>query len=708
MFGSSQKIELLGESEFYEKLARDVDTVVTGRLQKDSDEDYLRNLAPNIVEWVTGVDYWNVPSTFQYWRQYQVLRDLFNLRCPICNSQNPADIDCWNKSRLSLEAETLLVWDDGAFDFVCPKCRNTQRDFFDDGLMVPYNETIILAGMRSGKSYLGAHIGGYIEHVNSALAVRGKHTLQRLLQQERSEWFEVTFAASTAEQAENTIYAKYREMRNNSPWMNRYVNWVQNQEKKQISGGRDLWKYKQLEAVVEDGWAQVRYNRIASESGGVAGRTRMLASIDEWARLIDSMSTRSALELYRVLNQSLKTVRGAQRENSLPRFWGWMINVTSPLSQDDPAMQTYRKAREGRLKRAYSWKGATWEFNPKLPRAEFDDEYDRDPVGAERDFGANPPNAETPFVNDPLRYWRSIDWDREPLATFDYRRFEDVTGRKYMAADLDFCKLDSNNKYYIFIDAGVSWDAFGLVIAHPEWRDATGNESDFERDMKKKGYVRRGGFYTGGTQPTGIPIRNHDKSLITVYDAVMRIVPDASHEIWFESIVKIVGDLKKRIKIAALVADHWGSDSTIQQIRTMGINAYKHALKTDHFMYYLQNSYNGRTIHLPPLPEDLINISETGQLELGRNQEEMAPQSVALVEVLKLTRSEDLRKIYNPNKGKMRGRDSDDLARCIIGAHFIVHDSVYDRTADQKGKREKKKRQAALSSGGTVARGRTW
>jgi hypothetical protein len=58
-----------------------------------------------------------------------------------------------------------------------------------------------------------------------------------------------------------------------------------------------------------------------------------------------------------------------------------------------------------------------------------------------------------------------------------------------------------------------------------------------------------------------------------------------------------------------------------------------------------------------------------------------------------LSRSADLRKFTNPLKGTIRGRDSDDVARCIVGAHYVVQDTIVDELANTKKKRNIRKRQ---------------
>lgn len=684
----------------------------------DATVKYLSQPAPNIIEWVTGLNYWNVPSTFEHVRQYQILRDVFMLRCPICNSTRLSDIDCWGKSRMQLESEVLLTWKAEYGEFVCPKCGTTQYELINDGFFPKYNEMIVLAGMRSGKSFLGAHVGGYFEHMLITWGMQGKGSIQRFLRQEKSEWFEVTFAASTATQAQQTIYAKYREMRGNSPWLNKYVQWVTEAEKHQSSVGKDKWKYKSNDDAILDGWLQVRFNRIASDSAGVAGKTRIMASIDEWARLINSDSTRSALELYRVMNQSLKTVRASVSLNHLPPFLGLMINVTSPVAQDDPAMVTYNAARDGVLKQCYGWKGATWEFNPFMPRSEFDEEYRKDPVGAERDFGSNPPLAATPYIDDPQRLWNCIDWDQRPLVQYAYEQRTDPTGMKYVSAMVEDCRVDPIHNYYVFADAGVRWDAFSLVIARPEYVASTvlGDEAfsggtvrsaileAHDRDIPsgmiaipQKDLIPMGGSMADAQQVyvdwerqrienrsgkvKGAVDARFGEMLVTKIVSAFRIVPTIDREIWFESILDIMNTLRQRLKIVSFGCDNWNSVSTIQSIRNMGIPATEVTLRMDDFMEFKNLAYNRRISMLPPASTDKVDLLSNGTLTIGVPQVNLSGEGVALVELLKLSRSEDLKRVFNERKGNVRGQDSDDVARCVIGVNKLLQSSVVDPKA---------------------------
>ena len=79
---------------------------------------------------------------------------------------------------------------------------------------------------------------------------------------------------------------------------------------------------------------------------------------------------------------------------------------------------------------------------------------------------------------------------------------------------------------------------------------------------------------------------------------------------------------------------------------------------------------------LPPADTDMFKLAESGTLLIGKEEELMSGEGVGILEMLKLERTPDLRKIVAPEKGSVRGRNSDDIARCMVGANVIVKDSV--------------------------------
>jgi hypothetical protein len=607
-------------------------------------------------------------------------------------------------------------------------------EFIQDGILVSWSELILIVGMRGGKSFAGAHVGGYLEHMAAALGIEKPGTLQQMLGQEKSEWFEINFAASTEKQAEKTIYMKYRQMRRSSPWLNRYMNWVKEKEQQQI-GVRDPWKYSVSQDEIKDGYLQLSINRVPSDSSGIAGATRLGAFLDEWARLIDAEGPRSASELYRVLNAGLRTVRTAVTLNKgIPFFFGMMAAITSTVADDDPAMQALEKAVNGVTKRTFPMHKATWEFNPFQPREAFDEEYERDPVAAERDFGANPPAAITPFITDIGRFWKAIDWNKKPIASFGITHPTDARGREYVGVNLEHCELDHVNKYTIFGDAGLSVDTFSLACGHPVWiplesiaEGLDGEPLDVESFVDTSGRIPppnvggvvwpeqlgtvlrpdRGGdraiiqklqyerarmLQHGVSTPITGPTYPHtNEVLCTAVDFCVRIIPEPGRNVWFDSILDLVKGLSTQIKLQTACFDRWNSVSTIQSIRDMGIESYSVTLNMNDFLQFRNMTYNGRVFLLPPDEEDKVYLRD-GKLKIMKNQELMSPHGVAVVELLKLSRSKDLKKVYNVNKGKVRGRDSDDIARCIMGLHTVIQGSEVDKAGNIQRKREIRER----------------
>ena len=109
---------------FLDDLSKSIDQKLSGVGFADKETTYLSKFAPNAIEFVTSSNYWGATATYDYPVQYQIIRDLFNLRCPNdgCNDQSPSAKLCFGKSRETLQAENLLVWTDADNDFKCPKC----------------------------------------------------------------------------------------------------------------------------------------------------------------------------------------------------------------------------------------------------------------------------------------------------------------------------------------------------------------------------------------------------------------------------------------------------------------------------------------------------------------------------------------------------------------------------------------------------------
>lgn len=618
----------------FEGLFDTVRDAIQGNLVvRDEERAALAEPAPNVIEWITGKEWCNVPTTYKFTRQYQIVRDFFQLRCPLCNPGGPIFMqdqidrghpgDCWKKGREWMESEALLVWSKEYDDDVCPKCGTTRTELREDDLVRAYNTLHCVVGMRSGKSVMAGLITTYVEHRLLTLSLCEHDGIQGYLGMPTAEQLEMTLLASTDAQSQDTIWAKYRNYREIAPWFQRYVPWVKSQEKLQHTPlGMKRWEYKESDKKFWNGHCKLLINSMNSNSDGLVGKTRVLSGADEIGRMKNTTSTQSASEIYRGLEASLRTVRTRAKDNVLLPWMGMMLSVTSPMEDQDKSMELLRIGQSQRVKGMIAFHYATWDFNPFEPRENFDDEFEKDPVAAQRNFGADPPKAAFPLIHDPERFERNGIGEQEPTATFVHIHHEDSTGQQYVGIKLEKCDLlhgltkggrQRVSPRVIAFDAGKNFDAFAGACAHAEW-----DEDD------------------DGT-----------RRLITVYDWIIRVLtPSRKVEVYFESVLDLVKDLKKRQPIMRVEFDRWQSLQMIQNIRQIGIFAEQAPVTDADFHAFAADALIGRVQLLAPDPEDV-----------EREPPEKSPAGTVIYELEHLERDPKNDKVSNPRKGARRGWD---------------------------------------------------
>lgn len=128
------------------------------KVQKDLDFEYFTTPAPNAIEWGVREEFLGVETMWHHTRQYQIIRDFFQLRCPLssCNEQSVDARDCWGKSQQYLESENLLAWSSKYGEDVCPSCRSTRSELTADGLINLNTQCHVIAGMRT--TYISTHL----------------------------------------------------------------------------------------------------------------------------------------------------------------------------------------------------------------------------------------------------------------------------------------------------------------------------------------------------------------------------------------------------------------------------------------------------------------------------------------------------------------------------------------------------------------------
>lgn len=630
----------------------------------DHEKSYLVQRAPNVIEWITQKRFCNQPSIYKHWGAYSLVKEFFELRCPVCNSgSNAVPRDPWGLSRQVLESEVLMVWTPRHEDESCPKCGTTRSEFVEEGLFKSYRMLDAIIGQRSGKSSTLALVATYIEHVVLTIAHGYDGGLQGYFGMPKGEPLHITCVASTDTQAKETIWAKFRNYRASAPWFQRYVPWVKSQERiQQTPEGMQRWEYTESDKTIKNEMIGLYLDSLNSNSNGLAGRTRIAALIDEICRMEQTESSKSAQEVYRTMDASCQTVQGLVDQHGLVHWLGMIASISSPISEDDYGMQLLRVAEV--VPRMFAVHKSTWDFNPWLPYESFADMLKKDYVGTMRNFGAKPPGAANPLIDRPKDFIASaVDPELKPTATFDVYNRSDNLGRTYVAVRLDRADLILGGEpRFIAADAGKNFDAFSVACAHGE--------------------------------------EDEDGNVVTVFDWIIRLLTtQKGQEVYFESIYQLLADLDKSYVIKQVEFDHWNSTTIVQRIRTdLNIFAEEAATTNEHFIQFMRDAYSGQIRLLPEMPNDA-----------ALDPPYKSPQGAAIYELLHLERDPKNDKVFNSKKGLRKGWDSDDTARVLVHAHRLVQDQGYTRLQDDVSRRARRKRaEASIAEWSAGGRGQVF
>lgn len=651
---SSPFAERKRESDLLSKLYKSVELAAS----LDEEKDYLCQRAPNAIEWAVRKEFCNQPTLYKFWGAYKLIRDFFELRCPNCNDDVP--YEPWGLSQAALESEVLLVWSAKDEDDACPKCHTVRSEFIDEGFFHGYRVLAAEIGQRAGKSTTLALVGTYIEHVLLTVAHTFPDGLPGYFGTAKGEPFDMSFVASNEDQSKDTIWAKYRGHRSNSPWFQRYVPWVKLQEKAQDTpDGMRKWEYVENDKSIRNELIGLNINSLNSNSHGQRGRTRIFSAIDEISHMHQTDGGGSAQEVYRAMNNSCQTVRIAAERFGLIGWMGMIASISSPVSVDDYGMQLLQIAAHD--PQMYTLHSSTWDFNPTITRATLEPEFKKDPIGAMRDFGARPPLAASPLIDRPKEFVSSaVEPELRPTAIISSYSFKDDLGRSYVGARLDHADLMLRAPpRFIAVDAGKNFDAFAVACAHGEMND--------------------------------------DGNIETVYDWVVRLITvEKNQEVYFESIYNLLDEMRQYCQISRVEFDHWQSTHIIQKIRTeLGLYAEPERGRDEDFIRFMRDAYTGLVRLLPELPADAT-----------LDPAQKSAQGAAIYELLKLERDPKTDKIFNSRKGLRKGFDSDDTARVIVNVHRLVQDQGFTERQDDTGRQARKKRsQVALAEWSAQSRG---
>lgn len=514
----------------------------------------------NIIHFVTDPEGLNLPTLWNFNRQYQYIRDFYSLMCPQCNTPGPnpeMPFDTWGKSPGELQEDVLFERNE-AGHFECPKCGLLQSQAH-----IPnYKELIGVCGMRSGKTVLAAQILLYELHCDLLL-----DNPQKIWGLAPGQEVYYTVATTKGEQAKDTIFAAVDGLFSNSPWYIKYTAALKNSAVQQ-SVPVDRVYVKNL-TEIRFLHKQLFIDLTGSNSAGIAGKTRKVCVVDEVARFTETDSRMGVDAVYDTLKASLLT---------LSRYGSKMICISSPLFKIDKIMRLKEESEKsieesrkaGNLPSILIFHHSTWDFNPQIKFEDpfIQEEFRKNPTAAKRDFGADPPGALDPWIEEHY-IDECVDIDHPCLVhTREYIHSLIVKGKQttMIAKDIDSMVLDVPTTSHIAIacDPGHRMDSFGMILAYVRpVRTARGIEEH---------------LFVG-----------------SVLDWVPKEKPRI--EVDFRNVLDCIYRFKKHWILDKVVYDQWQSVLQIQDLQASGVDAEKIPLKKEDWDMLAALFYN-RQIHL--------------------------------------------------------------------------------------------------------------
>lgn len=535
-------VERLGDA-IRERRAKGVTTIVIDHAQ------FKR--FKNIIHFATDPEGLGVSSLWEYTRQYQYLRDFYSLTCPQCNMIGPNPLmpyDTWGKDPQQLQDEVLFEQSEAGV-YACGKCGLLQKD----ANLPNYSEMIGCCGMRSGKTMLAAMI--LLWEIHSDLMLDDPQRTWGIMPGQEVYY---TCATTKAEQAKDTIFAAIDGIFENSQWFTRY-----NQALKQYAEDLDV----PFDKIFVKNLSEIRYlhkqlfiDNTGTNSAGIAGKTRKIVVIDEIARFVQTDSRLGVDLVYDTLKASLLT---------LAIYRSKMICISSPMIKTDKIMRLLDDAKKEKNPTTLRFHHPTWDFNPKLPKDHpwIVEQFEKNPRSAKRDFGADPPGAENPWLEDEWRIDEAVD--PNIAALFRTRTKTNALIVKGVRTDtigkeITFKDIVTTKHIVIACDPGYRKDSFGMIAAYLKpIRTARGIEEH---------------MFVGAAEAWE-PSKN------------------PRLEVDFRNVITTIKELAKWWIVDKVTYDQWSSPPQIQELMSKGIDAERISLKKEDWEALATLFYN-RQIHL--------------------------------------------------------------------------------------------------------------
>lgn len=384
---------------------------------------------------------------------------LFAEYCPDCSDVDWMENEVRAKDSLDTFVRKVALLEHGK----CPHCGKTRLHFFKRRSLAPYWELSLCAGQRSGKSALFGMMASYLTH--RMIKLERPNEVLGLL---KANVLQGTFVALTFAQAKDTLWEPFYGHLLEAPWFQQYHSMLDSVQ--QRHGEDEIYKLK-------DTFVYYRHRRIQVYPAGpdkrvLRGRTRFVGGIDELGWFQNGAEAAknikmNANEVYIALERSLLTVRSKATTVVRGGFYnvpfGYFINISSPSSSRDKIMELVRKSQGST--RLMGLQLPTWKMNPHVPKSALAEEFRKDPEAAMRDYGAQPPLTNSPFISSHERVEACLSKKPHVLQI----AYKTIRSRDKSTTEIyaELNKMRAIRKPSILaLDAGYSNNSFAFAVGH--------------------------------------------------------------------------------------------------------------------------------------------------------------------------------------------------------------------------------------------------
>jgi len=571
-------------------------------------------VAPNILEFCIGKKFLNLKP---YPRQIQLMLNLFEDYCPGCS--DPKLVKNMFDQPIVEILDRVQLLNKGK----CPKCKKTRNHWYKKGVFTQPWELCANMGQRSGKSAVVAMCTNYQLH--RLVMLKNPAFYYDLLP---NSPLHGTFTATTHEQAYDTLYEPFVDYHSASPWFTEYYKLLDYYGGKL---GEEL--YKNLDTIIYFRHKKISIYAKGPDKRKLRGRTRWMSAIDEvgWFGSNEDAIKLNADEIHIALERSLSTLRlaAAYRRREMKRYdtlTAMFYNISSPSHANDKIMRLVREGAGDPTKYVATY--ATWEANPKITRLSLDHEFRKDPVAAERDYGACPPIANSPFIADKEKVMEIFKQTHQSkMAKIEYCEGKFKNGNRYLYTKLNFSGQDKIQPYIIALDAGYSFNSFGMTISH--W------------DVEKE-------------------------KMIT--DLVVEVKPKEGKVVNFSKVYEnSILPAIQALRVGLIISDRWQAIKILHDAETEGVSHEQYSLGFDDFHEFKLRLLDDG-LEMPRPEEPLKNLFSTDKayevLVEGKPVMHLALQLMTVREIgRRVLKGEGL---------------EDDLFRCITLSDWAIHSDEYD------------------------------